>query len=87
MANQIDYHTVFYTGQIVRLILQATLGIGLLAGGIILLALRIAGWSIIFGLPMVVISSVFIIYSYDDALNRHLDIHDHRDFHNEKEIS
>jgi hypothetical protein len=79
-----EYKSVFYVGQIWRLVTQMVLGIGLLAGGIAILALRIAGWSSIFGIPMVVISSVFIIYTYDDTLNRHLDLHDHQEYHNEK---
>lgn len=62
--------SLFYKGALVRFVIQAILGVVLLAGGIILLALKIPGWSIIFGIPMVVISSVFIIYTYDDALSR-----------------
>ena len=56
---------------------RVVLGLSLMTGGIVLLALRIAGWSMIFGIPMVVISAVFIIYTYDDVLNRHLDLHEH----------
>lgn len=55
---------------LIRIIIQAVLGLVLLIGGIILLALRISGWSIILGLPMVVISSVFIVYTYDDAASK-----------------
>ena len=79
-----DYKTIFYVGQVQRLAIEMVLGIGLLAGGIILLALRITGWSLIFGLPMVVISSVFIIFTYDDVLNRHLDLQGHQKIYNEK---
>lgn len=89
MSNQSveeNYKKTFYMGEVTRLVLQVVLGIGLLAGGIIFLALKIAGWSIIFGLPMVVISSVFIIYTYDDVLNRHLNIHSHQEYHDEKMV-
>ncbi|HUC95230.1 MAG TPA: hypothetical protein VMR19_04500 [Candidatus Saccharimonadales bacterium] len=79
-----EFQPVFYRGQVTRLIIQAVLGLGLLAGGIIILSTRIAGWSIIFGLPMVVISSIFIIYTYDDTLNRHLDLKGHEKIYNEK---
>jgi hypothetical protein len=82
--NSDKFAAVFYNGQIVRIIIRAFLGLGLLAGGIIVLALRLEGWSIIFGLPMVVVSSVFIIYTYDDALNRHLDLKGHEKIYNEK---
>jgi len=82
--NGKENKSVFYMGQITRLIIECVLGTGLLAGGIALLALRITGWSMIFGVPMVVISSVFIIYTYDDTLNRHLDLRDHQKFFNEK---
>jgi hypothetical protein len=33
---------------------------------------------------MVVISSIFIIYTYDDTLNRHLDLKGHEKIYNEK---
>ena len=79
-----EFQPVFYRGQVTRLIIQAVLGLGLLAGGIIILSTRIAGWSIIFGLPMVVISSIFIINTYDDTLNRHLDLKGHEKIYNEK---
>ena len=63
--------SLFYKGELVRIILQSILGLGLLAGGITLLALRLPGWSVIFGLPMVVISSIFIIYTYDNVLSKY----------------
>ena len=42
----------------------------LLVGGLVLLALKIAGWSIVFGLPMVIFGVVFLIYTYDDICSR-----------------
>lgn len=41
------------------------LSFGLFVGGIVLLALRIPGWSIIFGLPAVQIGLIFSIFTYD----------------------
>lgn len=70
-----EVRPLIYKGEIIRLIVRSILSLSLLAGGIVLLALKIAGWSIIFGLPMVVISTVFIIYTYDDVLNKFLGYH------------
>ena len=44
----------------------------LLLGGIALLALRISGWSLIFGLPMVVFGTVFLIYTYDEVVSQRI---------------
>ncbi len=55
-----------------RLILRVILSLALLVGGLHLLALRIVSWDVILGIPMVIISLVFIIYTYDDVLTKHL---------------
>lgn len=55
--------------EITRLIIKSVLPIVLLLGGLWLLTLRLAGWSIIFGLPMVILGIVFVIYAYDDAVS------------------
>ena len=39
-------------------------------GGLILLALRIPGWSLIFGLPAVVCGFVFLVFTFDDVSRR-----------------
>jgi len=52
----------------VKLTFRVLIPIVLLAGGLTLLALRIAGWSIIFGLPMVTFGVVFLIYTYDELV-------------------
>ncbi|MDO8341410.1 MAG: hypothetical protein Q7T59_05550 [Candidatus Woesebacteria bacterium] len=57
---------------IVKLVLKTVVPIFILIGGIALLTLRIAGWSIIFGLPMVVIGVVFLIYTYDEIVSSRL---------------
>lgn len=41
------------------------LSLCLFAGGIVLLALRIPGWSLILGLPAVQIGIVFLIFTFD----------------------
>lgn len=66
---------------LVRIVLRVTVAMGLLIGGLVLLALRLPGWSIIFGLPMIIFGSVFIIYTYDEVLSRKLEPHGlYRDF-------
>jgi len=54
--------TTFITKTIRSLLIST----GLFIGGIILLALRIPGWSIIFGLPAVQIGIIFLIFTFDD---------------------
>lgn len=46
----------------------------LVIGGAIILISKIPGWSLILGLPMVVIGVVFLIYAYDEAVTRKLEI-------------
>lgn len=70
-ARRKDIKLLLYNSEVIKVLIQASLGLGLLGGGIVLLALKIPGWSIIFGLPMVVISTIFIIYTYDDILSKH----------------
>lgn len=52
-----------------RLTFRVLIPIVLLGGGLFLLSLRIAGWSIIFGLPMVTFGVVFLIYTYDELVS------------------
>lgn len=51
-----------------RLTFRVLIPIVLLGGGLFLLSIRIAGWSIIFGLPMVTFGVVFLIYTYDELV-------------------
>ncbi|OGD53641.1 hypothetical protein A3J78_01790 [Candidatus Beckwithbacteria bacterium RBG_13_35_6] len=46
------------------------LSLGLFFGGIILLILRIPGWSIFLGLPSIQIGIVFLIFSFDGIAKR-----------------
>ena len=55
---------------IVSLIMRGLIPIVLLVSGIFLLSLHIPGWSIIFGLPIVVFGTVFLIYTYDDLVSK-----------------
>ena len=42
----------------------------ILVTGLVLLALRLSGWSVVLGLPLVVIGSVLLIYAYDEIVSR-----------------
>lgn len=65
---------LYYIEAIVAVLLKTLIPLALLIGGLFLLFLNLAGWSIIFGIPMVVIGVVFLIYSYDELVTRR--IHD-----------
>lgn len=53
----------------VSMLIRVAVPLFLLAGGITLLALRISGWSLIFGLPVTVLGVVFLVYTYDGMVN------------------
>lgn len=71
--NHAPHH---HAEETVRLIFKGLIPIMLLLGGIALLSLRISGWSIIFGLPLTVIGSVFLIYTYDEIVRKRIDLDD-----------
>ncbi len=56
--------------EIAKLIIRGLIPIVLLAGGLYLLDLRITGWSLIFGLPIIVIGTVFLIFTYDEIVTK-----------------
>ena len=64
--SEINNHEHHHERDGVRLTFRVLIPIVLLGGGLTLLALRIAGWSIIFGLPMITFGVVFLIYTYDE---------------------
>lgn len=51
---------------IVKNILKSIVPIVLLISGVIVFTARFPGWSLLIGLPMIVISTVFLIFTYDD---------------------
>jgi len=57
----------------IRLIYKGLIPIVLVLGGIAILALRIQGWSLFLGLPMVVIGVIIMIYTYDEIAQKHID--------------
>lgn len=66
----------YHREKLMLLLLRVIASLTLLIAGITLLALRIPGWGLILGLPMIIFGSVFIIYTYDEVLSRHVG-HDH----------
>lgn len=71
LPNERNNHSEHAT----RLIIKAVIPLSLLFGGLWLLTLKLAGWSIIFGLPMIVMGVVFLIYSYDEVVSGKIQTH------------
>ena len=63
-----DYHHHYENGA--NLTLRVIIPIAFLTSGLVLLSLRIAGWSIIFGLPLIVFGTVFLVYTYDEVVSK-----------------
>lgn len=66
--NNIAIENLLYT------ILIAFLPLILVIGGVLVLVAKIPGWSLILGLPMIIIGVTFLIYAYDEAVTRRLEI-------------
>ena len=66
MANEEHHHAE----EAIKLVFRGIIPIILLLAGLALLALRLPGWSIIFGLPLVVFGVVFLIYTYDEVVSK-----------------
>ena len=58
--------------RLVMLIYKGLLPVVLLAGGVVVLSMRIMGWSFILGLPMIIVGSVFLIHSYDEMVKKNV---------------
>jgi drug/metabolite transporter (DMT)-like permease len=74
---------LYYIEAIVAVLLKTLIPLALLVGGLFLLFLNLAGWSIIFGIPMVVIGVVFLIYTYDELVTKR--IHDGKQLPSEED--
>ena len=71
-----DYPSGLNTNQgeeVIKLVFRGLLPIFLMIGGMLLLFLRISGWSIILGLPMLIMGTVFLIYTYDEVVQRRVE--------------
>ena len=55
-----------------RFILQIIISLSLLGGGIVILALRIPGWSLLMGLPPILLGVIFLIFTIDAVARKNL---------------
>jgi hypothetical protein len=53
-------------------VLQVIICLCLLGGGIIILALRIPGWSLLIGLPLILFGVIFLIFTLDAVARKNL---------------
>jgi hypothetical protein len=59
--------------RMIKLVFRGIIPIVFLISGIALLGLRISGWGTILGIPLVVFGSVFLIYTYDEVVSKHVE--------------
>jgi hypothetical protein len=68
---------------VIVLLLRIVGPVFLMVAGLVLLYLRLPGWSLIFGLPVTIIGVVLFIYAYDEILSRgmsHKDTFEEHDY-------
>lgn len=58
--------------EIVKLIFKGLIPIVFLIAGVVILSLRISGWSLLLGIPLTIFGTVFLIYTYDEVLTKTL---------------
>lgn len=71
--NSLNHGRHNHGEEMVKLILKGVVPVCILVGGLILLIIKLPGWGIILGLPMVVIGTVFLIYTYDEVVSSKLE--------------
>lgn len=54
----------------IKLLFRGIIPIVFLAAGVIILALRMPGWSLLLGLPLTIFGTVFLIYTYDEVVRK-----------------
>ena len=57
---------------LVIFVFKCMIPIFLLLSGIVILVIRIPGWSLLLGLPLVVLGTVFTVYTYDGLVGQGL---------------
>jgi len=57
---------------LVKVICRSAIPVILLLMGVVVLVLRIPGWSLFLGLPLVVLGAVFTVYTYDHLVSKSL---------------
>lgn len=68
-------HDWYHKSMLIGIVLRVVVAMGLLVSGIVVMAMRTGVWGIIFGLPMIVFGSVFMIYTYDEVLSKNFTLH------------
>ncbi len=54
----------------IKLLFRGIIPIVFLAAGVIILALRMPGWSLLLGIPLTIFGAVFLIYTYDEVVRK-----------------
>jgi hypothetical protein len=54
----------------IKLLFRGTIPIVFLAAGVVILALRMPGWSLLLGVPLTIFGAVFLIYTYDEVVRK-----------------
>jgi|SRR3989344_2097377 len=62
--------THHHAEEAIKLIFKGLIPVVLLISGLVLLILRLPGWSIIFGLPITIFGVIFLIYTYDEIVQK-----------------
>ena len=57
---------------LLRCVLQIIICLCLLGGGIVILALRIPGWSLLIGLPLILLGTISLVFTLDNIARRKL---------------
>lgn len=70
--NKHNHWKFLHIEEIIKLVFKGLIPIVLLAGGLILLDLRITGWSLVFGFPIAVIGAAMLIFAYDEIVSKRI---------------
>lgn len=54
----------------IKLLFRGIIPIVFLAAGVVILALRMPGWSLLLGIPLTIFGAVFLIYTYDEVVRK-----------------
>ncbi|TEU01694.1 hypothetical protein E3I18_02520 [Candidatus Woesebacteria bacterium] len=54
----------------IKLLFRGIIPIVFLAAGVVILTLRMPGWSLLLGLPLTIFGTVFLIYTYDEVVRK-----------------
>ncbi len=55
---------------LLKLFFRAVIPLAMLVFGVILMISRLSGWNLIIGTPIVVLGTVFLIYTYNEVINK-----------------